>query len=167
MKMRSLKSIIIMIIAVCLTAGCFYLLDTDSMHETGYMTQTVYVTSPLTGRIYSLDRAVSDEDIERFEAYETGLDKEITSYLRAHGGGKYTDSSGETHYVSSSSGGGYSGGGYSGGSSGGGGVYYDDGPGYLVDFDDDETIHNICHNCGTQYLGTGGCPNPECDAYDP
>lgn len=174
--MRLVKSIMLLLAAVCLTAGGFFMIDTCGGRYDQYTEKEVDVTSGLTGRVYALEDAMTEADTALLAGYETDLDKEIASYLKAHGGGKYTDSSGETHYVFSSSG---SGGYYSGSSdsyyydddnynewSGGGGSY-DDGPGYLVDFDDDDTVHNICHNCGTQYLGTGGCPNPECDYYDP
>ena len=172
--MRLLKSILLLVLAACLTAGSFYLLDINRKTYEDNPTDTISVTSTLTQRVYALEGAVNENDLDLLSDYETGLDKEIASYLKAHGGGRYTDSSGETHYVSSSSGsGGYSGGGGSyyydddvwydnAGSSGSGGNYYDDGPGYTVDVYVDDTEYNICHDCGYEYIGTGRCPNPDC-----
>ena len=170
--MRLYKSVMLLLAAVCITAVGFFMTDTCGCRYDQYTEKEVDVTSGLTGRVYALDEALTEADTVLLKDYETDLDKEIASYLKAHGGGRYTDSSGETHYISSSSGsGGYSGG--SGGSyyydddawyddggpSGGGGTYYDDGPGYTVDVYVDDTEYNICHDCGYEYIGTGRCPN--------
>jgi len=166
--MRVLRSFLTLILASALITGCFWIIDSNPglFREPYEKDETeIDVTSKLTQRIYKLESSITDDDLENLSEYETDLDKEIASYLKAHGGGKYTDSSGETHYVSSSSGGGYSGGGYSGGSSGGGGSY-DDGPGYLVDVYVDDTEYNICHDCGYEYIGTGDCPNPACPSHN-
>ena len=181
--MRVLKSFLILILAAALTAGCFWIIDSYPGLFRGLFEKDesiIDVASGLTQRIYGLESEITDDELESLTEYETGLDKEIASYLKAHGGGKYTDSSGETHYVASSSGGGgYSGGGgggyyyddddwsSGGGYSGGGGTYYDDGPGYTVDLDWDDTVYNYCQNCGTHYTGLGGCPNPDCEYYNP
>ena len=148
------------------------------------------VASGLTSPIYALETSVSEQALTDFGEYEVGLDKEVVSYLKKHGGGRYTNSEGESVYVASTSSGGgsYSGGSsgggsyyydddddyyYSGSSGGGGGDYYDDGGssgggssggpgGYYISGDDDETEWNYCSDCGTWFIGGGHCPNPTC-----
>ena len=167
---RFINGLIAIILAGAITVGGAYLYDmwrsswkVDSM-------ETTDVTSEMTPRIYALD---SGEDTEiAFGVLDDTTDAWVKKKVASSGGGKYTDTSGETHYVASSSGGGggsyyydddddwyggggYSGGGSSGGSSGGGG-------GYEVDIEIDDTIYNICHVCGYEYIGDGSCPNPSC-----
>ena len=99
--MRLAKSIMLLLAAVCLTAGGFFMIDTCGGRYDQYTEKEVDVTSGLTGRVYALEDALTEADTAMLAGYETDLDKEIASYLKAHGGGRYTDSSGETHYVSS------------------------------------------------------------------
>ena len=171
---RFINGLIAIILAGAITVGGAYLYDmwrsswkVDSM-------ETTDVTSEMTPRIYALD---SGEDTEiAFGVLDDTTDAWVKKKVASSGGGKYTDTSGETHYVASSSGGGggsyyydddddwyggggYSGGGSSGGSSGGGG-------GYEVDIEIDDTVYNICHDCGTRYTGTGDCPNPNCPSHN-
>ena len=175
---RFLNGILALILAGAITVGVAYVYELwHSSWEVDSM-ETTEVTSEMTPRIYALD---SGENTEiAFGVLDTTIDAWARKKVASSGGGKYTDTSGETHYVASSGGGGssYSGGGgggyyydddddWSGGSSsGGGGTYYDDGPGYLVDLDDDDTIYNICHDCGYEYTGTGDCPNPACPSHN-
>ena len=175
---RFINGLIAIILAGAITVGGAYLYDmwrsswkVDSM-------ETTDVTSEMTPRIYTLD---SGEDTElAFGVLDDTTDAWVKKKVASSGGGKYTDTSGETHYVApSSGGGGYSGGGggsyyydddddwYGGGSSSGGGGSSDDGPGYLVDVYVDDTPYNYCQNCGREYIGYGGCPYPDCDAYNP
>ena len=153
--MRILKSIILLILAAAITIGCFWIVDNyPYIFRTSYSLNNTSVdtASALTGRIYSLERAISEEAIED---YETDLNKEVTAYLKAHSGG--SSSSGGGYYYSNNDGGDWSDGdGGSGGSSGGssGGGWYE------IDMDD--TIYNYCSTCGTSYTGAGDCPNPDC-----
>jgi len=176
--MRIIRSVLLLLIAAALVTGCFYYLDTnfDGKDVQG---NDITVTSGLTNRVYALEDAMTVDKQAELEMYEAELDREIAAYLKQHGGGTYTASSGDTVYVagpSSSVGGYYSGngGGYSGGSGGGGssggwnssgGGSGESGSTYEIDIDDTE--YNICHACGTEYTGTGGCPNPDCEAYHP
>lgn len=182
---RFLNGILALILAGAITVGVAYVYELwHSSWEVDSM-ETTEVTSEMTPRIYALDSGKDTETV--FGVLDTTTDAWARKKVASSGGGKYTDTSGETHYVASSSGGGtsysggggggyyyyddddddwYSGGGYSGGGVSGGGSY-DDGPGYLVDIDWDDTVYNYCHNCGTEYLGTGGCPNPNCRYYNP
>ncbi len=175
---RFLNGILALILAGAITVGVAYVYELWHSSWEGDSMETTEVTSEMTPRIYALD---SGEDTEiAFGVLDATTDAWARKKVASSGGGKYTDTSGETHYVSSSSGGGgYSGGGSyyyddddddwssGGGYSGGGGTYYDDGPGYTVDLDWDDTVYNYCQNCGTHYTGLGGCPNPDCEYYNP
>ena len=160
---RLINGLLILILAAAITVDGAYLFDV--WHQEYRKTENTVpdVTSEIGPRVYGLD--TGDETQAAFSSLDDTADAYAAKKVAASGGGRYTDSSGETHYVPSSSGGGYSGGGYSGGSSGGGS--YDDGPGYLVEADFDETEYNYCQNCGTHYIGLGGCPNPNCEYYNP
>ena len=172
---RFLNGILALILAGAITVGVAYVYELwHSSWEVDSM-ETTEVTSEMTPRIYALD---SSEDTEiAFGVLDATTDAWARKKVASSGGGKYTDTSGETHYVSaSSSGSGYSGGGgsyyyddddWSGGGYSGGGGSYDDGPGYLVDVYVDDTPYNYCQNCGREYIGYGGCPYPDCDAYNP
>ena len=157
--MNILKSILILILAAALTVGCFWIIDSypNIFHASNTVNSTtVDVASVLTGRIYGLETGVSSDELEN---YETDVNKEVSAYVHAHsgsssgGGGSYYYDDDDYYYSSSSVGGCYD----DGESSGGGDVW--------VDLDD--TIYNICHICYTEYIGTGGCPNPTCPGYNP
>ena len=117
------------------------------------------MASDLTERIYGLESGVSSDELEN---YETDVDKEVSAYVHAHstsssgGGGSYYYDDDDGYYYSS--GGGY----YDGGGSSGGGSGGWDG---WINIDD--TPYNICFDCGTEYTGDGGCPNPNCPSYNP
>ena len=150
--MRIIKNILILILAAALTIGCFWIVDNyPYIFRTSYTLNhtSVDTASALTGRIYSLERAIPGEAIEN---YETDLNKEVTAYLKAHSGG--SSSSGRGYYYSDD------GGDWSGEGSGGN-------SGYWSSAEEDETEWNMCFHCGTWYIGDGGCPNPNCLGYNP
>ena len=183
--MKFVKGLILLVLAAAIVVGAFYVMDLypDVFGgEDPEESKPIDVASGLTGPIYALENAVTEESLTDYEDYETGLFKEVVAYLKKHGGGKYTNAEGESVYVAStSSGGSYSSGGggsyyydddddyYYSGSSGGGGGGYDDGGssgggsgGYYVSFELDDTDYNYCSTCGTWYEGLGDCPNPNC-----
>ena len=132
--MKILKSILMLILAAALTAGCFWIIDNypNIFHKSNAVDDTaVDVASDLTGRIYGLETEVSAEDLE---SYETGVNKEVTTYVHAHsgsssgGGSNYYDDSDDYYYSGSSSESYYD----DGGSSGGGGESYE----FDVEWDD-------------------------------
>ena len=152
---RFINGLIILILAVAITAGGAYLYDYMHQKEMETENTAADVTSGLTGRIYALDDGTGTA--LAFEALGDTADAYAQKKITSSGGGGYTDSSGSYHYVpSSNSGGGGSAGG--GGSSGGG----SGGSGSTYEIDIDDTEYNICHVCGTEYIGTGRCPNPDC-----
>ena len=171
---RFVNGIIALILAGAITVGAAYVYELwHSSWKVDYM-ETTEVTSEMTPRIYALD---SGEDTEiAFGVLDATTDVWARKKVASYGGGKYTDTSGETHYVASSSGGGgYSGGGGSyyyddddwfGGGYSGGGESYDDGPGTLYDVYVDDTEYNYCQDCGRDYIGTGDCPYPDCPSHN-
>ena len=145
--MRIIRGILILILATAFTAGCFWIIDNypNIFHASNTVNSTtVDVASDLTERIYGLESGVSSDELEN---YETDVNKEVSAYVHAHS----TSSSG-----------------------GGGSYYYDDDDGYYYSsggwdgwIDIDDTPYNICFDCGTEYTGDGGCPNPNCPSYNP
>ena len=169
---RFINGLIILILAAALTAGSAYLYDRMHQKEKESENTAADVTSGITGRIYALDDGT--DTAGAFIALGDTADAYAQKKLASSGGGSYTDSSGSYHYVPPSYGGGGGGsddGGYSGGGGGsGGGGSSGGGSGgseTTYDIDIDDTEYNICHACGTEYTGTGGCPNPNCEAYHP
>lgn len=168
---RFFNGLIILILAFAITSGVAFLYDLwDSSWKVDEM-NTTEVTSEITPRIYALD--AGEDTKTAFSVLDDTADAWVKKKVASNGGGKYTDTSGETHYVSSSGGGSYSGGGgyyydddWSGGGTSGGGST-NDGPGTVADIYIDDTPYNYCQNCGREYIGWGGCPYPDCDAYNP
>ena len=169
---RFINGLIVMILAFAITAGGAFLYDLwHSSWKVDEM-NTTEVTSDITSRIYALDPGEDTKTV--FSVLDDTADEWVKKKIASSGGGKYTDTSGETHYVPSSGGGSYSGGGgyyydddWSGGSSSGGGGSSNNGPGTVVDIYIDDTPYNYCQNCGREYIGNGGCPYPDCEAYNP
>ena len=149
--MRIIKGIILLILAVALTIGCFWIIDSypNIFHQNNTVDKTtVDVDSDLTERIYGLGKEVSDDALED---YETGVNKEVSAYVQAHSGS--SSGSGGSYYYADDEGDWSGGGGGSGGSSGGG---------YWVSGNDDETEYNYCQDCHRWYEGLGSCPYPDC-----